>query len=100
MAEFLDSVAWPLFKRAVGHHVPRQEDGLARKCVLEVPVDTVTGTSWSGLVWSGLAIEMVCCGSPIAVSFWSVKPSTVENGSNSSTEPVWISWVYYTSVQS
>ena len=48
MAEFLDSVAWPLFKRAVGHHVPRQEEGLARKCVLEVPVD------WHQLVWSGL----------------------------------------------
>ena len=46
------------------------------------------------------AIELVCGGSPIAVSLWSVKPSTVENGSNSSTEPVWISWVYYTSVQS
>ena len=23
-----------------------------------------------------------------------VKPSSVENGSNISTEPVWISWVY------
>ena len=46
MAEFLDTVAWDLFERAVGQHVPRQEEGLGLECVLDMPVDTMEGHSF------------------------------------------------------
>ena len=44
------------------------------------------------------AKELVCDGSPIA--FVLVKPSTLENRINSSTEPVWINCSFNTSVES
>ena len=46
MAEFLDTVAWSLFERAVGQHVPQQKEGLGTECVLGVPVDTMEGQSF------------------------------------------------------
>ena len=46
VAQFLDTVAWSVFERAVGQHVPRQEEGLGTECVLGVPVDTMEGCSF------------------------------------------------------
>ena len=50
MAEFLDTVAWSLFERAAGQHVPRREEGLGTECVLGVPVDTMEGQSFQEIL--------------------------------------------------
>ena len=49
VADYLDSVLWAVFERAVGQHVPRQEEGLGTECVLEIPVDTMAGRSFQEL---------------------------------------------------
>ena len=50
MAEFLDTVAWTVFERAVGQHVPRQEEGLGTECILDLPVDTMEGRSFQEIL--------------------------------------------------
>ena len=45
VARHLDTVIWAAFERAVGQHVPRQEEGLGLECALDIPVDGIRSRS-------------------------------------------------------
>ena len=46
VAEYLDTVLWAAFERAVGQHVPRLQEGRGTECVLDLPVDILRGRSF------------------------------------------------------
>ena len=50
VAEYLDTVLWSLFERAVGQRVPRRDERLGTECVLDMPVDSMRGHSFQELL--------------------------------------------------